>query len=110
MLVSITFMKIPGNVHGMSLEHVRAEISDVDADIIRLIAKRQELADRVAGIKIRDGIAIHDEKRTADILESVSRQAIESRIDPASVRRIFEILIAMSEERQRDCSGDGDLP
>ena len=50
-LVSITFMKMPGNVPDMSLEHVRAEISNVDADIIRLIAKRQELANRVAEIK-----------------------------------------------------------
>ncbi len=103
-------MKMPGNVPDMSLEHVRAEISNVDADIIRLIAKRQELADRVAGIKIRDGIAIHDKKRTADILDSVSSQAVESRIDPVSVRRIFEILIAMSEKRQRDYSGNGNLP
>ena len=102
-------MKMPGNVLDMSLEHVRAEISKVDAGIIRLIAKRQELADRVAGIKIRDGIAIHDGKRTADILDSVFNQAVESKIDPVSVRRIFEILIAMSEERQRDCSGDGDI-
>ncbi len=94
----------------MSLEHVRAEISKVDSDIIRLIAKRQELAKKVAQIKIRDGIAIHDRKRTADILESVFNQAVESRIDPVYVQRIFEILIAMSEERQRDYSGDGNLP
>jgi len=102
-------MKMPGNVYDMSLEHVRAEISMVDAAIIRLIAKRQELADRVAEIKKREGISIHDRKRTAEVLESVSRQAVESKIDPASVRKIFEILIAMSEERQRECNGDANL-
>jgi chorismate mutase len=94
----------------MSLEHVRAEISKVDAGIIRLIAKRQELANRVAEIKIQDGIAIHDGKRTSDVLEFVFNQAIENKIDPVSVQRIFEILIAMSEERQRECSGDDILP
>ncbi len=108
--VSITFMKMPGNIHDMSLEHVRAEISNVDANIIRLIAKRQELADRVAEIKIRDGIAIHDRKRSAEVIESVFNQAVENRIDPVSVQKIFEILIAMSEERQRGRSGDGNLP
>jgi chorismate mutase len=91
----------------MSLEKVRAEISMVDAAIIRLIAKRQELADQVAAIKIREGIAIHDGKRTTEVLESVSTQALENTIDPVAVRKIFEILIAMSEERQRECSDDG---
>lgn len=110
MPVNITFMKRPGNVYGMSLEEVRAEISRVDTEIIRLIAKRQELANRVAAIKIRDGIAIHDGKRTKVVLESVFTQATERRIDPVAVQKIFAILIDMSEERQRECSGDGNLP
>ncbi len=103
-------MKMTGNVYDMTLEHVRTEISNVDAGIIRLIAKRQELAKKVAEIKIRDGIAIHDAKRTAEVLDSVFDQAVEHRIDPVPVQKIFEILIAMSEERQRECSGDGNLP
>jgi len=94
----------------MTLEQVRAEISKVDDGIIRLIVKRQELAKRVAEIKIREGISIHDGKRTAEVLESVFDQAVESRIDPVAVQKIFEILIAMSEERQKECSGDGNLP
>lgn len=94
-------MKPPGNVHGMSLDQVRTEISDVDAAIIRLIAKRQELADQVAEIKQREGFSIHDEKRVAEVLETVSRDAEKSGIDPAAVQKIFGILIAMSEERQR---------
>lgn len=109
-LVSITFMQKRGNVHDMSLEQVRAEISMVDAAIIRLIAKRQELAKQVAEIKIREGMPIHDGKRTGVVLESVSRQAVDSTIDPVAVRKIFGILIAMSEERQKECSGGGNLP
>jgi chorismate mutase len=99
-----------GNVHDMSLEQVRSEISRVDAGIIRLITERQELADRVAHIKIKNGIAIHDERRSAEVLSSVFDQAVESRIDPVAVQKIFEILIAMSEDRQKECSGDGNLP
>jgi chorismate mutase len=89
----------------MSLEQVRGEISLVDTELIRLIAKRQELADRVAAIKARDAIAIHDTKRSADVLEAVATQAALKKIDPVAVRKIFEILIAMSEERQRERSG-----
>jgi chorismate mutase len=112
-------MKNPGDVQGMSgngnvqedtIEHVRAEIAKTDASIIRLIAKRQGLAARMAEVKRRGGLAIHDEKQTAHVLESVFNRAVESKVDPVSVQRVFEILIAMSEERQRECSGDGNLP
>ncbi len=89
---------------------LRTEISKVDAGIIRLIAKRQDLAARVAEVKQRDGIAIHDAKQTARVLESAFNRAVESKVDPVSVQKVFEILIAMSEERQRECSGDGNLP
>jgi chorismate mutase len=94
----------------MSLDKVRAEISEVDMRIIRLIAQRQELAGKIAQIKVAQGFPIHDQHRAADVLESVFEQAVECRIDPVSVRKIFEILIAMSEERQREYSGDGNLP
>jgi chorismate mutase len=104
------FMRILGDVHDMSLDTVRAEISKVDTEIIRLIAQRQKLAGKIAQIKVANSLPIHDRDRAADVLESVFVQAVESRIDPVSVQKIFEILIAMSEERQRECSGDGNLP
>lgn len=94
----------------MSLDAVRAEISKVDTGIIRLIAERQNLAMKVARIKIEKGIPIHDQERTAKVLESVFEQAVEARIDPVAVQKIFEMLIVMSEDRQRECSGDGNLP
>ncbi|MGA2918357.1 chorismate mutase [Methanoregula sp.] len=94
----------------MSLEQVRTEISRVDAGIIRLIAERQELANQVAHIKIKNGIAVHDEKRSAEVLSLVFDQAVERKIDPVAVRKIFEILITMSEERQKEFTDDGDLP
>lgn len=103
-------MQLPGNVYDMSLEQVRSEISRVDAGILRLIVERQELADRVAQIKHRHGIAIHDGKRTAEVLSSVFDQAVERKIDPVAVQKIFEILIAMSEDRQKEYTDDGNLP
>jgi chorismate mutase len=94
----------------MSLEKIRADITKLDREIIQLIAHRQELAGKIAKIKIHAGIPVHDENRTAEVLESVFEQAVETMIDPVAVQKIFEQLIAMSEERQRECSGDGNLP
>jgi chorismate mutase len=94
----------------MSLEQVRSEISRVDTGILRLIGERQALAGQVAEIKIMKGISIHDEKRSAEVLSSVFDRAVEMKIDPVAVRKIFEILIAMSEDRQRELTDEGNLP
>jgi chorismate mutase len=91
----------------MSLDTVRAEINSVDTYIVRLIAKRQELALKIARIKAREGIPVHDEKRAADVLKTVFEHAVEQKIDPVAVQKVFKILIAMSEERQRVCNGEG---
>jgi chorismate mutase len=94
----------------MSLETVRAEITKTDKEIIRLIAHRQELAGKIARIKTHTGMPVHDEHRASEVMNTVFDLAVEARIDPVAVQKIFEQLIAMSEERQRECSGDGNLP
>ena len=94
----------------MTLEKVRSEISATDREIVRLIARRQELAEQIIRIKIQEGIPVHDERRTAKVLDAVFSQAVEQKIDPVAVQEIFRILIAMSEERQREFSGEGNLP
>jgi len=94
----------------MMIDDTRKEIDRVDHEIVRLIARRQELAGKMARIKIGMGLPVHDEERTQAVLDVVFNQAVENRIDPVSVQKIFETLILMSEERQRECSGDGNLP
>lgn len=94
----------------MMIDDVRKEIDRLDHQIVRQIARRQELAGKIAKIKISNGLPVHDEERTKEVLEAVFHRAVEHRIDPVSVQKIFETLILMSEERQRECSGDGNLP
>ena len=94
----------------MSLDKIRADITKVDRKIIRLIALRQNYAGSIAKIKINKGIPIHDEQRTTEVLESAFNLAVECKIDPVAVQKIFDILITMSEDRQKDCSGEGNLP
>ncbi|WP_292519142.1 chorismate mutase [Methanoculleus sp.] len=94
----------------MSLDAVRNEIREIDEKIINLVAERQRLAARIARIKQENDLPIHDEPQRKAVLDRVFTYAVESRIDPVAVRGIFEILIDMNEERQRECSGDGNLP
>ena len=94
----------------MSLDSVRAEITKVDDGILQLIARRQELAVEIAKIKNSRGMPIRDDRRANEVIGSVFDRAVELKIDPVATQKIFEMLIAMSEERQRGCSGEGNLP
>jgi len=94
----------------MSLDNVRAEITEVDTGIIRLIAQRQELAGQIAKIKRTSRLPVHDETRALKVLDMASEAAVVHNIDPVAVRKIFEILIAMSEELQNERSGEDRLP
>ncbi|MDV4341943.1 chorismate mutase [Methanoculleus sp. YWC-01] len=94
----------------MSLDAVRNGVQEIDERIIDLVAERQKLAARIARFKQENGLPIRDEEQRRVVLDRVFTYAVESRIDPVAVRRIFEILIEMNEERQRECSGDGNLP
>ena len=94
----------------MPIEALRAEINRIDEQIIDLVARRQQLAARMAQVKMSDGLPIHDERRTHEVLENAFNYAVEKNINPVFVRKIFGILIDMSEEKQRECQGDGNLP
>jgi chorismate mutase len=85
----------------MTIEEVRAEVTRIDEEIIRLIAQRQHLAGKIAAIKHKERIPVHDNQRKSDVLEYVMRLARANHIDPEPVKTIFETLIAMNEKEQR---------
>ncbi|HXW98631.1 MAG TPA: chorismate mutase [Methanomicrobiales archaeon] len=94
----------------MSLASVREQIDAVDGRIIRLIAERQQHAAEMARLKTHEGMPIRDPGQRDKVLERAFDRAVEAKIDPVSVQEIFDILVRMSEERQQECMGDGNLP
>lgn len=94
----------------MTLESVRKKIDEIDARLIRLISERQQLAGEMAHLKFREGIPIRDPGQREHVLDRAFDRAVEAKVDPVSVQKIFDILVQMSEERQQECMGDGNLP
>jgi chorismate mutase len=94
----------------MTLEEYRRSLAALDEQIIDLIAQRQKIAVEIGRIKHREALPVHDETQHAQVMSRVFDSAVEHMIDPVSVSRVFEILVAMSEERQHECAGEGNLP
>lgn len=94
----------------MTLEEVRARIQRIDDEIVGLIEERTNLAREVLEAKRAEGRSINDFEQNKVVLDRVAEYATERNLDAGEVRRIFEILIKMSTERQHELSGEGNLP
>ncbi len=93
------------------IKKVRDDIAALDVQIVDLIVKRTELASQVLQAKRADGfIEINDERQNETVLNRAVDMATERNIDAGSVKRIFEILIAMNQDIQHELSGEGNLP
>ena len=93
-----------------TLEELRNEIDGIDSEIIDLIRRRQTCAGQIARLKYVERLPVRDEARRHAVLDRAFERAVECGIDATAVQQVFELLIAMSEARQHDCQGDGNLP
>ncbi|MDD2613592.1 MAG: chorismate mutase [Methanosarcina sp.] len=92
------------------LESIRKEIEEIDSEILALIDKRVNLAERILESKRINGTSINDQKQNEVVINRALNAATELNLDLGSIKAIFEILIRMSIERQNELSGKGSLP
>ncbi|MCC4770030.1 chorismate mutase [Methanosarcina sp. DH2] len=92
------------------LESVRKEIEEIDREILSLIDRRVNLAEKVLESKRINGTSINDRKQNEVVINRALNTATELNLDIGSIKEIFEILIRMSIERQNELSGKGNLP
>ncbi len=75
------------------LKSLRKEINRLDEQLIRLLAERRKLSQKIVKLKAADGIPLRDETREAELLKRIVRLAETNGLDVNFVKRIFyEIL------------------
>lgn len=97
----------------MSLDNLRKELSDVDRQLVELIAKRQALVGEIGRDKLKSGRATRDFEREKEVLGLAREHAESMQIDPDLAEGIMRSLIRSSlatQERERvaaEGKGDG---
>ena len=87
------------------IEDVREEIREIDEQIIKLVAMRRNVAEKILEAKLVDKIKINDEEQKRTVLKRVEREARENNLDENAIRDIFQILIEMNTKRQYELLG-----
>jgi 4-amino-4-deoxychorismate mutase len=75
------------------LDALRAEIDAVDEALVGVLAQRFEIVTRVAEYKVRTGTPMMQTGRVREVAERSATLARGHGLDPAIVRRLFELLI-----------------
>lgn len=97
----------------MNLDKLRNSLSDVDRQLVELIARRQNIVSEIGKHKRSSGTATRDYKREKEVLEMARAQAKELDIDPDLADDIMSMLIQSSlasQEKDRvvaEGKGDG---
>ena len=88
----------------MSLDDLRQRLTAVDAELVKLIAERQQIVAEVSAHKIDTGAPTRDYEREREVLGSVQRLSVELGLEPDLAADIMRLLIRSSlthQERRR---------
>ena len=84
------------------LEELRAEIRDIDRDLVELIARRTYVADSIARVKDERGLPTTDEAQEQAVMERAGENAERFDVDANLVKAIFRLLIELNKVEQRE--------
>lgn len=88
----------------LEIEELRKRVDQVDAELLKLLKERSELASKILEAKKKMGLPFKDVKREMEILESVRAKAIDLALDPTLTEEIFKRIIGLSTSSHRDIS------
>jgi len=92
----------------MTLEELRNRLSEVDRDLIGLVAARQKIIAEIGQHKIRHSVPTRDYEREREVLKGARERAGELGLDPELAADIMALLIRSSlthQERSRVAAG-----
>jgi chorismate mutase / prephenate dehydrogenase len=84
----------------MALEDLRKRLSEVDHELIRLVAARQKIVAEIGAHKIQNSVPTRDYEREREVLKGAHDQAVAHGLEPEVAEDIMQILIRASLQHQ----------
>jgi len=89
------------------LESLRAKISTIDDELIRMIGERRDMVLEVGRLKEKLGLPVMDPSREAVVVRRCAEKAREEGVDPELIRDVIWRIIASAREAQEGRSSWG---
>lgn len=94
---------------GLGVSRMRAHIDLIDREIVRLLARRQELSLEIGKVKATRGLPVRAPDREEELLEIIREEAEVQGIRPGHVNQLFELVLEESRAVQEAMRAAGDL-
>ncbi len=85
----------------ISLELLRREITEIDIELIELIAKRQQVALEIGDYKKTHGLPVFDPQREAELCKLHQQECLKYKVSVEMLDEIFKIIIEESRKVQQ---------
>ena len=86
----------------MNLDELRAEIEDIDRELVELVARRTYVAETIARVKSERDLPTTDEDQEQRVMDRAGRNAERFDVDANLVKAIFRLLIELNKVEQRE--------
>lgn len=90
-----------GYMSVQELEQLRVQITDLDSQLLKLLASRQQCTNQVAETKIRHHIPVRDQQREEQLLVRLIKQGKDYGLDAHYVTQLFHVIIEDSVLNQQ---------
>ena len=85
----------------LGIHRLRGDIDLVDHQIVRLLARRQNLALEIGRVKANRGLPIYMPDREAELMVMIEKEAERTGIDPGHARALFQLVLSESRRLQQ---------
>ncbi len=82
------------------LSRLRAELDEIDQQLLGAVARRQRTVRRIGELKRRAGKPVFDRERERAVVERVARSAEALGVDPKAAQQIFQVVLESSHTGQ----------
>ncbi len=88
------------NDGSLDLSAIRAQIDQINSQIIKLLAQRYKLSEEVAHYKKLHKLPVVDTKREKEMFKSIIKQAQEANLPPEYVAQVFRLIVDHTHQQE----------
>ena len=85
-----------------TLAEMRRQLDAIDAECVKLLSRRLEIARQIGVHKRMHGMAPLDARREAQVVNAAAQRARDAALPEEEVRQIFWQVLAMSRRAQQE--------
>lgn len=90
----------------MDLSEIRKKLDTLDAELVNIIAKRQELIPDVAEYKKKNNVKRYQPEREKEIIEAKRKMAEKASVNPDLIEDLIKRIIEDSHRIEKEIIGE----